>query len=90
MAIDTNSIPLLSPGCRLHPSQDVLLVPEGTLELAGPSRDVLIRVDGKRSVAAIIDELLQEYSGAPEAEIQTDVLTLLEDLKGRGVLRVRP
>ena len=89
MLIDTNSIPALAPGCRLHPSQDVLLVPEGTLELAGPSRDVLMRVDGKRSVAAIVEELLQEYAGAPEAEIQTDVLALLEDLKRRGVLRVK-
>jgi pyrroloquinoline quinone biosynthesis protein D len=89
MAMDMNSIPAMAAGCRLHATQDVLLVPEGTLELSGPSRDVLTRVDGKRSVSTIVDELLQEYQGAPEAEVRADVLALLEDLNRRGVLRVR-
>jgi pyrroloquinoline quinone biosynthesis protein D len=76
-------------GCRLHPTQDVLLMPEGTLELNGSSRDVLARVDGIRDVAAIVLELLEEYKGAPEAEVRADVLALLQDLKQRGVLRER-
>jgi pyrroloquinoline quinone biosynthesis protein D len=87
--MDMNSIPMVVRGCRLHPTQDVLLMPEGTLELNGPSRDVLARVDGNRNVAGIVQELLQEYEGAEEAEIRTDVLALLQDLKNRGVLRVR-
>lgn len=84
-----NSIPMLVRGCRLHATQDVLLVPEGTLELNGPSRDVLTRVDGNRNLAAIVQELLQEYEGADEAEIRTDVLALLGKLKERGVVRER-
>jgi pyrroloquinoline quinone biosynthesis protein D len=87
--MEMNSIPMVVLGCRLHPTQDVLLMPEGTLELNGPSRDVLTRVDGNRDVAAIVQELLQEYEGAEEAEIRTDVLALLQDLKDRGVLRER-
>ena len=87
--MDMNSIPMVVRGCRLHPTQDVLLMPEGTLDLNGPSRDVLTRVDGSRDVAAIVKELLQEYEGAEEAEVRTDVLALLEDLKDRGVLRER-
>jgi pyrroloquinoline quinone biosynthesis protein D len=87
--MDMNSIPMVVRGCRLHPTQDVLLMPEGTLELNGPSRDVLARVDGNRNVAGIVQELLQEYEGAEEAEIRTDVLALLQDLKHRGVLRER-
>jgi pyrroloquinoline quinone biosynthesis protein D len=87
--MDMNSIPVLGRGCRLHPTEDVLLRPEGTLELNGPSRDVLARVDGNRDVAAIVQELLQEYAGAEEAEVRADVLALLEDLKERGVLRER-
>ena len=87
--MDVNSIPMVVRGCRLHPTQDVLLMPEGTLELNGPSRDVLARVDGIRDVAAIVQELLQEYDGAQEAEVRTDVLALLQDLKQRGVLRER-
>jgi pyrroloquinoline quinone biosynthesis protein D len=87
--MDMNSIPMVVRGCRLHPTQDVLLMPEGTLELNGPSRDVLARVDGNRDVAAIVQELLREYEGAPEAEVRADVLALLQDLKQRGVLRER-
>ena len=87
VSMDMNSIPMVARGCRLHPTQNVLLMPEGTLELNGPSRDVLARVDGNRNVAAIVQELLQEYEGAREAEIRADVLALLQDLQQRGVLR---
>jgi pyrroloquinoline quinone biosynthesis protein D len=87
--LDIRSIPSLAPGCRLHPTQDVLLVPEGTLELGGPSRDVLSRVDGKNSVAAIVEELLLEYEGADEPDIRADVLSLLTTLEQRGVVRAR-
>jgi pyrroloquinoline quinone biosynthesis protein D len=87
--MDMNSIPIMARGCRLHPTQDVLLMPEGTLELNEPSRDVLARVDGNRDVAAIVQELLQEYEGAPEAQVRTDVLALLQDLMHRGVVRER-
>jgi pyrroloquinoline quinone biosynthesis protein D len=86
--MNMNSIPMVAPGCRLH-STDVLLMPEGTLELNGPSRDVLARVDENRDVTAIVRELLQEYEGAQEAEVRSDVLALLEDVKKRGVLRER-
>ena len=85
--MEMNSIPMVVRGCRLHPTQDVLLMPEGTLELNGPSRDVLTRVDGNRDVAAIVQALLQEYEGEQEAEVRADVLALLQDLKQRGVLR---
>jgi coenzyme PQQ biosynthesis protein PqqD len=89
VSMDMNSIPMIVRGCRLHPARDVLLMPEGTLELNEPSRDVLARVDGNRDVAAIVQELLQEYEGAREAEVRTDVLALLQDLKQRGVVRER-
>ncbi len=85
--MDITSIPSLAPGCRLHPVQDVLLVPEGTLELAGPARDVLTRVNGKNTVTAIVDELLLEYADAPAEEIRADVLALLASLEQRGVVR---
>jgi pyrroloquinoline quinone biosynthesis protein D len=87
--MEMNSIPMVVRGCRLHPTQDVLLMPEGTLELNGSSRDVLARVDGNRDVGAIVDELPQEYEGAHEAEVRTDVLALLQDLQQRGVLKER-
>jgi len=85
--MDMNSIPGLAPGCRLHPTQDVLLIPEGTLKLNGPTRDILTRLDGRRSVTAIVDDLLQGYSGANDDEVRRDVLGLLERLEQRGVVR---
>jgi pyrroloquinoline quinone biosynthesis protein D len=88
--MDMNSIPALAPGCRLHPTQDVLLIPEGTLELGGPARDVLKRVNGKKSVTAIVYELVLEYEGADATEVGTDVLALLKSLEQRGVLRAQP
>lgn len=85
--MDMNSEPALAPGCRLHPTQDVLLVPEGTLNLSGPARDILIRLDGSRNVAAIADDLLKTYSDADETEVRKDVLDLLNRLQQRGVVR---
>jgi pyrroloquinoline quinone biosynthesis protein D len=87
--MDMDSIPALAHGCRLHPTQDVLLVPEGTLQLAGPTRDVLARVDGKRTVTAIVEELLLEYAGADATEVRADVLGLLTSLEQRGVVRAQ-
>jgi len=85
--MDLQSIPRLAPGCRLHPSEPVLLVPEGTLNLAGPARDILGHVDGKLSVAAIVERLLAEYSGAPKDEMTQDVVDLLNRMEQRGVVR---
>ncbi len=85
--MEMNSIPILARGCRLHPTQDVLLVPEGTLELGGPARDVLTRVDGSKSVGLIVDELLLEYEAADATEVRRDVLELLAIMEQRGVLR---
>ena len=85
--MEMKSVLELAPGCRLHPTHDVLLVPEGTLRLSGPTRDVLIRLDGTRSVTAVIDELLGAYPDASESEVRKDVFELLERLEQRGVVR---
>jgi pyrroloquinoline quinone biosynthesis protein D len=85
--MDLNSTPKLAPGCRLHPSEPILLVPEGTLNLAGPARDILAQIDGQTTVATIIDRLLRQYSGVPRDEMSTDVLNLLNRMEQRGVVR---
>ena len=87
--MDINSVPGLAPGCRLHPTEDLLLVPEGTLKLSGPTRDVLTRLDGNRNVTAIVDDLLQAYPDVSGSEVRSDVLELLERLEQRGVVRTR-
>ena len=85
--MDLNTTPRLAPGCRLHPTEEILLVPEGALNLTGPTRDILSRVDGSRSVLAIAEELYRQYAGANIADIQTDILSLLDRMQQRGFIR---
>jgi pyrroloquinoline quinone biosynthesis protein D len=86
--MNLNATPRLAPGCRLHATEPVLLIPEGTLNLQGPAHDILSHLDGKRSVAAVVDELLKQYAGADGDAMRQDVLTLLERMEQRGVVRV--
>ena len=86
--MDLNATPRLAPGCRLHPSQDVLLVPEGALALQGPAKEILAMLDGKQTVASIVEQLHKQYPGAGKPELQTDVVSLLERMEQRGVVRI--
>lgn len=86
--MNLNATPRLAPGCRLHPTEDVLLIPEGTLNLRGPARDILSHLDGRQSVAAIVDKLLKQYSGVDSEAMRQDILSLLERMEQRGVVRV--
>lgn len=85
--MDTDSIPRLAAGCRLHPTEPLLLIPEGTLKLSGPSRDILSSLDGVRTVGELIDILHAQYAGADKEQIRQDVLNLLERMQQRGVVR---
>jgi len=82
--MDVNDAPRLAAGCRLHATEPVLLVPEGALKLVGPAREILARLDGQKTVAAIVEELKSEYPEAPGAELEHD---LLERMRQRGVVR---
>lgn len=85
--MDLNSTPRLAPGCRLHPTESVLLIPEGTLNLTGPTREILTRLDGTKNVTEVVTDMLQQYEGADAGEVQADVLGLLNRLQQRGVVR---
>lgn len=85
--MEMSSVPRLAAGCRLHATDDILLVPEGTLNLSGPAREILARIDGKRTVNAIVDDLLLQFDGANADEIQQDVLEMLNRMRQRGVIR---
>jgi len=65
-----------------------MLIPEGTLKLQGPARDILAQLNGKQSVAAIVDEMVKQYEGVDTDDIRQDVLSLLERMEQRGVVRV--
>jgi len=74
------SIPKLRRGFRLQfePVQDgyVLLYPEGMIKLNASAADILLLVDGQRSVAQICSALAERF---PEAkDIEQDIREFIE------------
>ena len=65
----------------------VLLYPEGVLVLTPEAAEVIERIDGARSVEAIVDALAGEHPEAPRDVIDGDVRELLERLAARGFVR---
>ena len=65
MSVAPTSRPALGHGLKLQwePAQDahVLLFPEGQVKLNGSAGQIMIRCDGKRSVAEIVADLEQAY-----------------------------
>ena len=54
----------------------VLLFPEGMVKLNGGAGEVIKRVDGIKTAAAIVQELQQAFPDAPD--IENDVLGMLQ------------
>jgi pyrroloquinoline quinone biosynthesis protein D len=63
----------------------VVLAPERLLLPDEPAVEILKLIDGERSVAAIIDDLVRRFE-APREVIAADVTALLQDLVDKGVL----
>jgi len=87
--IDPTAVPKLKPGVkfRFDRSRDawVLLAPERLFMPDEIAVEVLKLVDGERTAAAIVDELAVAFK-APREVIETDVLAMLDDLRGKGAL----
>ncbi|WP_240613742.1 pyrroloquinoline quinone biosynthesis peptide chaperone PqqD [Salinicola acroporae] len=65
----------------------VLLAPERVFQLDPIAQQVLMRVDGERDIAAIVDDLAQAFA-APRERILGDVRRMLADLITKNVLEV--
>jgi pyrroloquinoline quinone biosynthesis protein D len=63
----------------------VVLGPERMFQPDGTAVEVLKLVDGKRTFAAIIDDLCGRFN-APRAVVAGDVAEMLEELAGKGVV----
>ncbi|HYA20524.1 MAG TPA: pyrroloquinoline quinone biosynthesis peptide chaperone PqqD [Burkholderiales bacterium] len=59
----------------------VLLYPEGMVKLSQSAGEILKRIDGKLSVAAIVKNLEQSF---PNANLHDDVMNFLEVAYERG------
>jgi coenzyme PQQ biosynthesis protein PqqD len=64
-----------------------LLGPERGLLLGGSAPAVLALVDGRRTVATIIGELVRAH-GAPPVTVEREVAAFLEALAGRHLLEL--
>lgn len=80
------AVPRLPRGVRLREDRvrrrTVLLAPERTVALDPIGCAILGKVDGLRSLEAIIDELAAAYN-APRERIAQDVTAFLQDLANR-------
>jgi pyrroloquinoline quinone biosynthesis protein D len=80
-------IPKLSPLYRLQyeatQGRWVLLYPEGMVRLNSAAGDILRRIDGARTVEALVDDLRQVYL---DADLGDDVLQFLREAEERGWL----
>jgi pyrroloquinoline quinone biosynthesis protein D len=83
------SVPRFPRGARLQFNQQrqqwMVQAPERVFIPDEIALAVLQRIDGKTSVAAIIDDLARTYNAAREV-IRDDVLEMLRDLAGKGVI----
>jgi pyrroloquinoline quinone biosynthesis protein D len=89
-ALDADSLPRFLPGVRLHRDQAraqwVVLAPERVIELDEVAHAVLLRCDGQRSLATIIEELAQEFDADPAA-VAPDVIALLAELLDKRIVQ---
>jgi pyrroloquinoline quinone biosynthesis protein D len=88
--IDTAARPAVGTGFRLQwePAQEahVLLYPEGMVKLSDSAAAIMQRVDGRRSVDALIGDLERAFAGA---ELRQDVLDFLETARDGGWITTR-
>ncbi len=88
---DETSIPCFPPGVRLREDSVrggwVVLAPERLFMPDEHALAVLQLVDGARSIGGIIDGLAVQYN-ADRAVIAGDVVAMLQDLAGKGAVRL--
>lgn len=88
-ALAAETVPSLARGVRLHNDTTrgawVLLAPERVLQPDPVAIEILKRVDGSASLAAIVDDLARAFTAEPE-RIETDVKAFLGGLAEKGLV----
>jgi len=89
--VSLEAVPAFNRGFRLRHDDVrnawVVLAPERLFMLDEPAAEVLKLVDGKRSVAEIVDALATQFA-APRSEIAADVDSMLRDLSEKGAIQL--
>ncbi len=87
--ITADSVPRLPHGVRLRFDEArnnwTLLAPERVLKLDEIAAEILKRVDGEASVAAIVEELVTAYQADPE-QVARDVTEFLQTIADKRML----
>jgi pyrroloquinoline quinone biosynthesis protein D len=65
-------------------ARHVVVVPEGVLALSEEGAEIAALMDGRRSLAAMVDALAAEHADAPREVIDADVRAFVERLVARG------
>jgi len=90
--LSDESRPLLPRGVRLHYDRVrgnwVLLAPERAVKLDQVGHAILSEVDGERSLAEIVAELVRKFQ-APQEQIAKDTRGFLSALMDRRMLETR-
>jgi coenzyme PQQ biosynthesis protein PqqD len=90
-AVSGAAVPRLPRGVRLRydeaRSQWMLLAPERILKPDGIALEILKRCDGKMTLDAIIDELVQVF-GAEREEVGRDVREFLLSLSAKRIVEL--
>ncbi|MDR6950825.1 coenzyme PQQ biosynthesis protein PqqD [Ancylobacter sp. 3268] len=91
--LPATGVPRLARGVRLRHDeargQWVLLAPERVLQPDPVAVEILKRVDGARSIDAIIDDLIAAFAVERE-RVAADVDAFLADLAEKGMVEVEP
>ncbi|MCB8878834.1 pyrroloquinoline quinone biosynthesis peptide chaperone PqqD [Acidisoma cellulosilytica] len=92
MTITPDSVPAFPRGIKYRFDAAravwVLLTPERAMMPDENAQAVLSGIDGERTIAGIVADLADRYQ-APTDVIMADVLELLTDLAGRGIITDR-
>ncbi|GLK84317.1 pyrroloquinoline quinone biosynthesis peptide chaperone PqqD [Ancylobacter defluvii] len=91
--LPATGVPRLARGVRLRHDeargQWVLLAPERVLQPDPVAVEILKRVDGERSIDAIIDDLIAAFS-VERGRVAADVDAFLAGLAEKGMVEVGP
>jgi pyrroloquinoline quinone biosynthesis protein D len=84
-ALSHASRPRLGIGCRVRKVEngDVLLLPEGILQLKGTAAEIIQLCNGERTVADILQAIEALYSSADPKQIEQEIGSFLNRLRER-------
>lgn len=89
MSIDVTAVPRFARGMRLREdtarARWVVIGPERLFVPDQIALEILRLIDGARSVNLMVDDLASRFD-APRGAIAADVLSLLEELRAKGVV----